>query len=121
MGLKAEFFLPAEAAVSAALPRKRRRLTLRADTTQAPRRCRLLILPSAADHLRHQIRTRTAPSASLRTGEAAIPTRLSHHRGVFGFDFVEDADFAGLAVGIFVYAEIFLGQLVDAFGGAFFG
>src|SRR5205807_6527754 len=45
---------------------------------------------------------------------------LSHHGGVFGLDFVEDADFAGLAVGIFVHAEILLGQLVDAVVGAIF-
>jgi len=29
---------------------------------------------------------------------------LSHHRGVFGLDFVEDSYFAGLAVRIFIHA-----------------
>ena len=40
---------------------------------------------------------------------------------MFGLDFVQDADFAGLAVGIFVDAEILLGHFVDLLGGAFFG
>lgn len=46
---------------------------------------------------------------------------LPHHRSVFRLDFVEDADFAGLAVGVFIDTEIFLRHLVDVFGGAFFG
>src|SRR5206468_2338842 len=46
---------------------------------------------------------------------------LAHGGGVFGFDFIDDADFAGLAVGIFVHAQIFFGQLVDALVGSFFG
>jgi hypothetical protein len=40
---------------------------------------------------------------------------------VLGFYFVEDADFAGLAVGILIDAEIFLGHLVDVSAGALFG
>ena len=46
---------------------------------------------------------------------------LSHHRGVFRLDFVDDADFTGLAVGIFIDAEIFLGHFVDVGAGAVFG
>ena len=37
---------------------------------------------------------------------------------VLGLDLVDDADFAGLAVGILVGAEIFLGHLVDVGAGA---
>src|SRR5271156_5322182 len=51
----------------------------------------------------------------------ALRERLAHHRGVFGLHLVNEAHFAGLAVGIFVDAEIFLGQLVDAGAGALFG
>jgi hypothetical protein len=40
---------------------------------------------------------------------------------VLGLDFVDDAGFAGLGIGIFVYAEIFLCQLVDVIVGAIFG
>ncbi len=46
---------------------------------------------------------------------------LAHDGGVFGLYFVEHADFAGLAVGILVDAEIFLGHLVDVGAGAVFG
>src|SRR4029077_15806392 len=61
------------------------------------------------------------------TAEAAVPTwflvtqPLSHYRGVFGFDLVEDADFAGLAVRILIDAKVLLGELVDAVVGAIFG
>src|ERR1700686_4553139 len=74
--------------------------------------------------------SRRDPSPSLRAGcrryfcsqpqrrctltpEAAVPIRLSHHRGVLGLDFIHHTNFAGLRVGILVYAQIFLGQLVD--------
>ena len=40
---------------------------------------------------------------------------------MFGFYLVYHAHFAGLAVGIFVYAQIFLGHLVDVGAGAVFG
>ena len=39
---------------------------------------------------------------------------------MFGFDFIQDADFAGLAVRILVDAEIFFGHFVDVLSGAFF-
>jgi hypothetical protein len=38
----------------------------------------------------------------LETQNLKPETTLSHDRGVFGFDFVEDSYFAGLAIGIFV-------------------
>ena len=49
--------------------------------------------------------------------------RLSsaHCAEFLGFDFVEDADFAGLAEGVFRIAEIFVGEAVDVIIGAFFG
>jgi hypothetical protein len=40
---------------------------------------------------------------------------------VLGFDFVEHSDFAGLAVGVFIYAQIFLGHFVDVGAGAVLG
>jgi hypothetical protein len=40
----------------------------------------------------------------LETRSPKLETTLSHHGGVFGFDFVEDSYFAGLAIGIFVDA-----------------
>src|SRR5246500_2239931 len=61
------------------------------------------------------------------TAEAAVPrwflvTRpSSHYRGVFGFDLVEDADFAGLAVRILIDAKVLFGELVDAVVGAVLG
>src|ERR1700677_1682038 len=62
----------------------------------------------------------------LRSGQAADATSadataLAHHLRVLGFDLVDHADFAGLAVGVFIDAEIFLGQLVDVGAGALFG
>ena len=45
----------------------------------------------------------------------------AHGAEFFGLDFVEDADFAGLAERIFRIAEIFVGEAVDVIVGAFFG
>src|SRR5258708_27883292 len=57
-----------------------------------------------------------------RISGAAIYTRslLAHDGGVLGFYFVHHSEFAGLAVGIFVDPEIFLGHLVDVGAGAIF-
>src|ERR1700733_1549369 len=61
------------------------------------------------------------PQRLWRGTAGGTPALLAHHRGVLGLYFVNDAHFAGVAVGIFVDAEIFLGQLVDVSAGAFFG
>src|SRR5262249_62322386 len=54
-----------------------------------------------------------------RGAESAVVPPLSHHRRMLRLDLIEHANFAGLAVRIFVHAEIFLGELVDAIVGAF--
>src|SRR5580698_2718896 len=51
----------------------------------------------------------------------ALLITLAHHRYVLGLYLVDHAHFAGLAVGIFADAEIFLGKLVDAGATTFFG
>src|SRR5690242_10855076 len=56
----------------------------------------------------------------LLTGGGSRATRLSHHGGVLGLDFVDDADLVGLAIRILIYAEIFLGKFIDVGVGAFF-
>ncbi len=45
----------------------------------------------------------------------------AHHRRVLGLDLVNHADLARLAVRILIYAEIFLGHLVDVRVGAVLG
>src|SRR5258706_14709306 len=47
--------------------------------------------------------------------------RLTHYRRVLRLYLVQHASFAGLAVGIFVNAEILLGYFVDVSAGAVFG
>ena len=47
--------------------------------------------------------------------------RSAHGAEFFGLDFVEDANFAGLAEGIFRISKIFVRQAVDVFVGTFFG
>jgi hypothetical protein len=58
---------------------------------------------------------------NLRIGRVAEALNLSHHRCVFGLDFVDHAHFAGLAVRIFVHTEVLLRHFVDVVGGALFG
>ena len=59
--------------------------------------------------------------AAQRTLARDARGALAHDLGVLGFDFIDHADLAGLAVGVFVDAEIFLGHLVDVGAGTVFG
>src|ERR1700686_570909 len=83
-------------------------------------KARLFLVPYAALKRRSSTVVHEA-NAGERPALLRNLSLLAHYGGVLGFDFVEHADFAGLAVGVFVDTEIFFRHFVDVGGGAVFG
>src|SRR5579862_4038960 len=94
-------------------PKQMARLKACHDTNQGAAKAGLFTI---ALGLGSSFKTVSGVAHSLRI----ILAELAHYGGVFGFDFVDHADFAGLTVGIFIDTEIFFGHLVDVGAGAFF-
>ncbi len=64
--------------------------------------------------------------SSMAGGLKPAPTKAdgaesAHGAEFHGLNLVEDADFAGLAEGVFRIAQIFVGEAINVIVGAFFG
>ena len=49
------------------------------------------------------------------------PSSSAHHGCVLGLDFVDHSGFRGLAIRVFVHAEVFFGHLVNVIVGSLLG